>query len=79
MITYTIEKELAVLSDNGTAKKMLTVTAWNNYPGKLELRTWRTVNGEPQPGKGVTLNEEEAETLLNALIAYFGGGSEKHG
>lgn len=77
MIQYTVERELSVLSDIGGNKKALTVTAWNNRPGKLDLRTWRTVDGEPQPGKGVTLTDEEAETLLNALITYFKGVNDE--
>lgn len=71
MFGYTVEKELAVLSDTGSAKKLLTVTAWNGYPGKLDLRTWRTVDGKQQPGKGLTLNEEEAAVLVEALSAWL--------
>ena len=78
MINYTVEQELAVLSESGGNKKALTVTAWNNRPGKLDLRTWRTVDGEQQPGRGVTLSEEEAETLLDALTAYFRGADNEH-
>lgn len=78
MINYTVEQELAVLSESGGNKKALTVTAWNNRPGKLDLRTWRTVDGEQQPGRGVTLSEEEAETLLDALTAYFRCADHEH-
>lgn len=74
MFNYTIEKELAVLSETDSAKKLLTITAWNNYPGKLDLRTWRTVDGKQQPGKGLTITEDEAEKLLEALTAYLRGG-----
>lgn len=72
MFEYQIEKTLAELSSTtGGTRKLLTVTAWNGRPGKLDLRTWREVNGEQQPGRGVTLNEEEADTLLSALQDYL--------
>lgn len=70
-VKFTIEREIAILSENTSGKKALTVTSWNNNPAKLDLRTWRTVDGEQQPGKGLTLTKDEAETLLEALTAYF--------
>lgn len=75
MFEYRIEQTLAELSSTtGGNRKLLTVTAWNGRPGKLDLRTWRDVDGEQQPGRGVTLNEEEADTLLSALQDYLRKG-----
>lgn len=74
MFEYRIEQTLAELSGSGGNRKLLTVTAWNGRPGKLDLRTWREVDGEKQPGRGVTLNEEEAAVLLMALQGYFQKG-----
>lgn len=75
MFEYRIEQTLAELSSTtGGNRKLLTVTAWNGRPGKLDLRTWRDVDGEQQPGRGVTLNEEEAGTLLSALQDYLRKG-----
>lgn len=72
MITHTIERELAVLSESGDNRKLLTVTAWNHNPGKLDLRTWRTDEaGEEKPNKGLTLSDAEARILLEALTEYF--------
>lgn len=70
-ITHHTERLLAELSTTSTSAKRLTVTRWNNYPAKLDLRTWRTDDGEPKPGKGITLTDEEAETLRDALTAYL--------
>lgn len=68
---FTIEKTVATINETESTKKLLTVTAWKELPGKLDLRTWRKVDGELQPGRGVTLTREEAETLANALADYL--------
>lgn len=70
-ITHTIQQKLAVLSAQGETQKLLTVTAWNGNAGKLDLRAWRTEGGELRPNKGITLTDDEAQTLLEALQAYF--------
>lgn len=68
MIEYTVEREIATVGN-----KKLTVTRWGSNPAKLDLRTWRTVDGQETPGKGVTLSDEEAVTLHCALMAYLNG------
>lgn len=75
MFTFHTEKVIAELSSSGTNSKLLTLTSWNDRPAKLDLRQWRLVGnaGELQPGKGVTLNEEEAQTLVDALTDYLSG------
>lgn len=69
MVKYTIEKHIA---DIGS--KQLTLTSWNGNPAKLDLRTWRTVDGEQQPGKGLTLTTTEAAALADALKEYLSNG-----
>ena len=72
MIGHKVERVLATLSEAGDRVKRLTVTRWGDNPGKLDLRTWGIPeNGEMIPYKGVTLNEEEAETLVDALTDYL--------
>ncbi len=72
-IKCTIEKEIAVL-DGGT--KELRLVAWNDRPAKLDIRPWReTKDGEIRPGKGITLSDDEAKDLLEALQKYF----DEHG
>ena len=68
MITHEVERTLAELS----SAKRICLVSWNGNPAKLDLRVWRTVDGETKPGKGVTLTDEEAEALLTALTDYFG-------
>ncbi len=72
-ISFTVEKRLAVLSSSGESSKELTVVSWNGNPAKLDLRTWRTVDGEQRPGKGLTLNRKEAAELASALNKYLEG------
>ena len=72
MITHKVEETLAELSSTGSSAKRICLVSWNGNPAKLDLRVWRTVDGETKPGKGLTLTDEEAETLLTALTDYFG-------
>ena len=72
MVTFTIEREISELSTSGSTSKRLTVTTWNDNPAKLDLRVWRDVGGEQLPGKGITLTDNEAEVLRDALIEYLG-------
>lgn len=71
MVSFTVEREIAELSTSGSTSKRLTVTAWNDYPAKLDLRVWRDVGGELRPGKGITLTEDEAEALAATLTDYL--------
>lgn len=73
MITYQTERTLAEISSTGSSAKRLTVTSWNGNPAKLDLRIWRTDEAEPKPGKGITLTDAEAQTLLDALQGYLSG------
>lgn len=72
MITHKVEETLAELSSTGSSAKRICLVSWNGNPAKLDLRVWRTIDGETKPGKGLTLTDEEAETLLTALTDYFG-------
>ena len=72
MITHKVEETLAELSSTGSSAKRICLVSWNGNPAKLDLRVWSTIDGETKPGKGLTLTDEEAETLLTALTDYFG-------
>lgn len=72
MISFTIKQDIATLSSTTTTRKALTLVAWNNYPEKLDLRTWRQdESGAELPGKGITLTHDEARALARALTDYF--------
>lgn len=71
---YEVEKTIAEISSTGSTAKRLTLTSWNGNPAKLDLRTWRTDgNGDSQPGKRVTLTEDEAAAVAAAISDYLGG------
>ena len=74
MFDYEVEKELAELSNTGSSAKRLTLTRWSNYPAKLDLRTWVIEESGEKPGKGITLTEQEAQRLLEALQTHFNAG-----
>ncbi len=71
MIDFRVESTLAEIGHTGSSAKRLTVTSWNGRPAKLDLRTWRTDTDPQQPGRGLTLSDEEARALLDALQRYF--------
>ena len=65
MITHQIEKTLAEIGN-----KRLMLTSWNGNPAKLDFRR---LDDEGKPLKGMTLTDEEARELAEALTAYLEG------
>lgn len=75
---YKVEKTIAEISSAGSTAKRLTLTSWNGNPAKLDLRIWRTDGkGDSQPGKGVTLTEDEAAAVAAAISDYLGGAQHE--
>ena len=75
---YEVKKTIAETSSTGRTAKRLTLTSWNGNPAKLDLRIWRTDgNGDSQPGKGVTLTEDEAAAVAAAISDYLGGAEHE--
>lgn len=64
---YEIVEKIAVLSQSGDTTKELNRVNYNGSPAKYDLRSWRRTNGEEKLLKGLTLTEEEARTLKDAL------------
>lgn len=71
MYNFKIERVIAEISSTASTRKLLTLTAWNGNPAKLDLRVWRDTEDGRQPGRGVTLTEEEAAALLCGLADYL--------
>lgn len=68
MIVFDIERKIADIGNT----KQLNIVSWNKGAAKLDLRSWRTDdNGEPQPNKGITLTDAEAQNLYKALRDYL--------
>ena len=64
-IKYDIVEKIAVLSERGTWSKEINKVSWNDRPAKFDIRDWNHEDGKM--GKGVTLTEEEARALMEAL------------
>lgn len=69
---FEITERIAVLSSNSTYSTELNRVSFNGYPAKLDLRRWK----DGQPLKGVQLTDDEARSLIAALLGLdFGEGT----
>ncbi len=66
---YEITEHIATLSENGNTAKQLNKVSYNGGAPKYDLRQWRNVDGEARMLKGITLSDEEARALKEALNA----------
>ena len=65
-IKYEITEHLAVLSTSSRGwRKELNLVSWNDRPAKYDLREWAPDHS--RMGKGITLSDEEAKMLREAL------------
>lgn len=67
--TYEITKEIGKLGDNSA--KELNVISWNGREAKIDIREFYEKDGEKRCGKGISLTNEEAKTLVNLLNEYL--------
>ncbi|GHT95492.1 hypothetical protein FACS1894141_4190 [Spirochaetia bacterium] len=71
-ITFDIIKTFGVLSEErGGWKKELNLVSWNGRTPKFDIRDWAP--GHEKMGKGLTLDREEAETLIELLNTALAG------
>jgi len=70
-IEFEVIKDIAAISENGNYSKRLRVVSYDGKPGKLEVRAWRNGKNGETPLKGITLTDEEAKALMEALAQYF--------
>ncbi len=64
---YDIVEHIATLSEVGNTSKELNRVSYNGAPAKYDLRSWKRENGTEQMLKGLTLTDEEATALRDAL------------
>lgn len=64
---YEIVKHIATLSQSGDTSKELNRVSYNGSPAKYDLRSWKRTDGEEKLLKGLTLTDEEARALKEAL------------
>ena len=65
---YEIVKELGVISESAKGwTKELNLISWNDKPPKYDIRDWAP--DHEKMGKGVSLTEEEMESLIGLFNA----------
>ncbi|MCD7740666.1 MAG: YdbC family protein [Ruminococcus sp.] len=65
-LTFEITKHIGVISESSRGwTKELNMVSWNEREPKYDLREWNP--DHTRMGKGVTLTEEEIETLRRLL------------
>lgn len=64
---YEIVEHIATLSQSGDTSKELNRVSYNGSPAKYDLRIWKRTDGEEKLLKGLTLTDEEATALKEAL------------
>ena len=65
-LKFEITERIGVLSENAKGwTKELNKVSWNEREPKYDLREWNTDNS--RMGKGITLTDEEVETLKAIL------------
>ena len=70
-IKYEIKKEIGVLTESNRGwTKELNIISWNNAAPKMDIRDWAPEH--EKMGKGITLSQEEAETLYLLLGKALG-------
>ena len=86
-VHFDLMEHIGVLGrkDNGWTKEV-NIVAWNGGKAKVDIRDWDP--DHERMSKGITLFEEEAETLVKALAHRYGlrytksmsaGTDERHG
>ncbi|MGN0714932.1 MAG: YdbC family protein [Anaerovoracaceae bacterium] len=68
---FKIIDQIAVISRRGTWSLELNVVKWGEHEPKYDLRTWN--DDHSKCSKGITLTENEAGVLLNALTGRLKG------
>jgi hypothetical protein len=65
-ITFDVVKHFGVLSEEKTGwKKEINLVSWNGRTPKLDIRDWAP--GHEKMGKGITLTQDEAKSLIELL------------
>lgn len=65
-LKFEITKSIGVLSENAKGwTKELNMVSWNERPAKYDLREWSPDHS--RMGKGITLTEEDIESLKDLL------------
>lgn len=67
-VSFAIKRHIAVLSESNSGWcKELNVVSWNEGPERYDIRDWNPEH--TKMGRGICLNEEEVNVLMQALSA----------
>lgn len=70
-IKYEIKENIGTLSESAKGwTKELNMISWNGAAAKFDIRDWAPEH--EKMGKGITLSQEEAETLYELLGKVLG-------
>jgi hypothetical protein len=72
--SYELKEKIAVLSEGKSGwTKEINLVSYNGAEAKVDIRTWQTTEeGERKMSKGITLTNEEATKLRDALNKLLG-------
>lgn len=70
-IDYRIVRPLGILSEKDNITTELNLISYNNYKPKLDIRKWEKKGDNKILQRGLTLTDEEAKELFNALKEYL--------
>lgn len=66
-VTFEIVERIGIISESPKGwKKELNMVKWNDRTPKFDIREWDPAH--EKMGRGITLTEEEAKTLLDYLV-----------
>ena len=69
MFEYEITDHIATLSESNDRTVEVNMVSWNKRPAKVDIRRWS--KDHAFMGKGITLTDEEAKVLLEALKGRY--------
>ena len=72
--SYELKEKIAVLSEGKSGwTKEINLVSYNGAEAKIDVRAWQTTeDGERKMSKGITLTNEEATKLRDALNKVLG-------
>ena len=68
MFEFELSEHIATLGTSGDYTTELNRVSFNGHPAKLDLRKWKA----GKPLKGISLTDDEAYSLLQALKGVLG-------
>lgn len=75
---FTIVENIATLSDKDNISKEFNLIKYKDLKNNiLDIRKWDNNNNDKQMLKGITLTDEEARKLKDALNKYYGTNTQE--